>query len=102
MILAESYLCQYTTHTNFIFKGDTMSRFEMVVRKEIEKNVSEVSIIDTEEYNVELYYCYCETENLFFCKRDIEQVVRELNWQDARIKALLLENKDLRIRLGDE
>ena len=77
-------------------------RFMMIVRKEIEEDLSEVSIIDTEEDNVELYSCCCQTEDLFFCKQGIEQVLRQLNYQDNMIKKLTQENRRILSDLTNE
>lgn len=72
-----------------------MKRFEMII-VEIEKNITEVSIVDTEEYNVELLVINCENDDLFFLKETVETVLRELNWQDTYIKKLEEENKKLK------
>lgn len=49
----------------------------------------EVSILDTEEYNVQIFCCNCEEEDLFFCKQEVEQVERLLNFQDEWINSLI-------------
>ena len=72
-----------------------MKRFEMIV-VEIEKNITEVSIVDTEEYNVELLVINCENDDLFFLKETVETVLRTLNWQDRYNKELVEENKKLK------
>ena len=41
-------------------------RFKMIVMSI--KNSKEVSIIDTEEENAQLFCCKCQAEDLFFCK----------------------------------
>ena len=63
---------------------------------EIEKNITEVSIVDTEEYNVELLVINCENDDLFFLKETVETVLRTLNWQDKYNKELVEENKKLK------
>lgn len=49
----------------------------------------EVSILDTEEDNGQLFCCNCEEEDLFFCKQEVEQVVDMLNFQYDWIKELI-------------
>ena len=78
-----------------------MKRFEMIV-VEIEKNITEVSIVDTEEYNVELLVINCENDDLFFLKETVETVLRELNWQDTYIKKLEEENKKLKETVDEQ
>lgn len=78
-----------------------MKRFEMIV-VEIEKNITEVSIVDTEEYNVELLVINCENDDLFFLKETVETVLRELNWQDTYIKKLEEENKKLKETVNEQ
>ena len=46
------------------------------------KNSKEVSIIDTEEENAQLFCCKCQAEDLFFCKQEVEQVLDQLNFQN--------------------
>lgn len=55
----------------------------------------EVSILDTEEDNVQLFYCECGEENLFFIEQEVEQVVRLLNFQNNWINELIEKNKRL-------
>lgn len=69
---------------------------------EIEKNITEVSIVDTEEYNVELLVINCENDDLFFLKETVETVLRELNWQDTYIKKLEEENKKLKETVDEQ
>ena len=68
-------------------------RFVMCVM-DIDDNM-EVSILDTEEDNVQLFYCECEEENLFFIEQEVEQVVRLLNFQNGWINELIEKNKRL-------
>lgn len=70
-------------------------RFVMIVQK-IENDVSEVSIVDTEEYNVELLVINCENDDLFFLKQTVETVLRTLNWQNHYNEELVEENKKLK------
>ena len=74
-------------------------RYAMIVT-EVEENLVEVSIIDTEEENVELFCIACETSDLFFCKQDIESLARAMNWQDDYIKELVEENRKLKKELN--
>lgn len=56
------------------------TRFKMIVMSI--KNSKEVSIIDTEEENAQLFCCKCQAEDLFFCKQEVEQVLDQLNFQN--------------------
>lgn len=78
-----------------------MKRFKMIVA-EIEENITEVSIVDTEEYNVELLVINCENDDLFFLKETVETVLRTLNWQDIYIKKLKEENKKLKETVDEQ
>lgn len=69
-------------------------RFVMIVQKL--DDVSEISIVDTEEYNVELLVINCENDDLFFLKETVETVLRTLNWQNHYNKELVEENKKLK------
>lgn len=75
-------------------------RFEMVVI-DIEDG-KEVSIIDTEEDNVQVFACECTRENTFFCKQEVEQVLNQLNFQDEWINELIEQNKELRVKLEEQ
>lgn len=79
-------------------------RFVMVVvdnNKHQKLIYKEVSILDTEEDNVQLFYCECEEEDLFFIKQEVEQVVRMLNFQDDWINELIEKNKKLTEKLDE-
>ena len=52
-------------------------------------NGEEVSILDTEEGNAQLFCCECQEEELIFCKQEVDQVISMLNFQDELIKELL-------------
>ena len=69
-------------------------RFKMVVMT-IDNNNKEVSIIDTEEENAQLFCCKCQAEDLFFCKQEVEQVLDQLNFQNDWIDDLIKKNKIL-------
>lgn len=73
--------------------GMSDERFVMCVM-DIDDDM-EVSILDTEEDNVQLFYCECEEENLFFIEQEVEQVVRLLNFQNNWINELIEKNKRL-------
>ena len=75
-------------------------RFEMVVMTV--GNTKEVSILDTEEDNVQLFYCECEEEDLFFIKQEVEQVVRLLNFQNDWIDELIEKNKKLTEKIDEQ
>lgn len=68
-------------------------RFKMVVLTI--DNSKEVSIIDTEEENAQLFCCNCKADDLFFCKQEVEQVLDQLNFQNDWIDDLIKKNKIL-------
>lgn len=76
-------------------------RFVMIVQK-LDEFVSEVSIVDTEEYNVELLVINCGNDDLFFLKETVETVLRTLNWQDKYNKELVEENKKLKGMIDEQ
>lgn len=75
-------------------------RFEIVIVTV--DNTKEISILDTEEDNVQLFYCECEEENLFFIKQEVEQVVRMLNFQNDWINYLIEKNKKLKEKIDEQ
>ena len=62
-------------------------RFIMAVMDNGE--MKEVSILDTEEDNAQLFCCECHNEEEFFCKQEVQQVIDQLNFQDHWINKLL-------------
>lgn len=68
-------------------------RFKMVVMTI--DNSKEVSIIDTEEENAQLFCCNCKADDLFFCKQEVQQVLDQLNFQNDWIDDLIKKNKIL-------
>lgn len=80
-------------------------RFAMVImdiNKHQNLTYKEISILDTEEDNVQLFYCECEEEDLFFIKQEVEQVVRMLNFQNDWINGLIEKNKKLTEKIDEQ
>ena len=75
-------------------------RFKMIVMS-IDNN-KEVSIIDTEEENAQLFCCNCQPKDLFFCKQEVQQVLDQLNFQNDWIDDLIKKNKILTEKINKQ